>query len=1735
MRLERRLAWLAWVWIVVGGCGGPESPRSGSEQAARGAAQALASLPTPVLVKDIWPGNLASNPGVLTNVNGTLFFAADDGVNGVELWKSDGTDAGTVLVKDIRPGALGSDLRDFASVNGTLFFSANSSGFGPELWKSDGTAAGTVFIKSFSYVSSFTVVNGTTFFVGGDGTRGIELWKTDGTTAGTVLVRDIRSGSLASYPSELTAMNGVLYFRANDGTNGEELWRSDGTTAGTYLVRDLESDVNAGGPDNLLAVNGRLFFNARAPTLGYELWTSDGTSGGTVLFKDIVPGNLSGDPIKLTAFGNGFFFTTTNATGGYELWKSDGTAAGTARFGTFRVKGTYPATDLINVQGTLYFVSDEGTHYALWKSDGTLAGTVRMKDFEPSVIALGSLTASGSRLFFYTIGGTEPGPPLWVSDGTEAGTRPVRTLRIASPLADVGGKVFVSATDGGLDGFELWKSDGTDAGTVQVKNIRTTPGSSTPGALYGVNGTVYFTATEGVHGRELWKTDGTETGTVFIRDINTRDPTSYYESTPREFIAKDENTIFFNAVEDNLGRELWKTDGTAAGTTLVRNIASSSSSSSPERLTIVNGTLFFRATDSSTGYELWKSDGTTAGTVIVKDIWSGFSSSNATNLTEFNGTLLFSANNGSIEALWKSDGTSAGTVLLKDFSSVPSNFTRVGSTLFLSAAQSATGTELWKSDGTATGTVLVKDIRSGSTSSQPGNLTEVNGTLFFTADNGTQGRELWKSDGTATGTVLVKDIAPGATASSPTALVNFNGTLLFAANDGASGVELWRSDGTEAGTWRVRDIRPGATGSAVSRLVVADGVLYFVADDGATGSELWRSDGTEAGTMLVADLAPGAAASAPDLLTPVGATLYWVAEDGVHGRELWRLQAVADTTPPVVTCPAGSTAEATGASGATVTYPPATATDDQTTAPVLSYSHPSGGVFPLGVTTVTVTATDEAGNGATCNFTITVRDTTAPALTCPSDVTVDAQDTEGATVTYPPATASDAVSTPQVTYSQGSGTRFGVGTTVVTATAMDGANNTSTCAFNVIVRLPSPPTATCPADVTAEATSASGAVVSYPPATGTGPAPVSVSYSGASGTEFPLGTTSVTATVTDGLGRTASCSFAVLVRDTTPPAVSCPANVTVEATGAEGASVTYSSATASDAVTASPSLTYSHASGASFPLGSTTVTATAKDGAENSATCSFTVTVRDTTAPVLTCPANLTVEATSDQGANVSYPPASATDAVSSPEVTYSLLSGTTFGLGVTRVTVTATDGAANSATCEFLVTVRDNTAPVLTCPANLNVEATSAQGAAVSYPPASATDAVSSPEVTYSQLSGTTFGLGVTRVTVTAKDGAANSATCEFLVTVRDTTAPVLTCPADVVVEATSDQGAAVDFPSASATDAVTASLVPTYSHARGATFPLGVTNVTASVSDAAGNTGTCGFTVTVRDTSAPVLTCPADVTAEATSAQGSSVEFPPASARDTTSMMDVTYSHASGSTFALGATLVTATASDSAGNTASCTFTITVRDTTPPELGCPAPLIAEAQSSTGADVVFSSAAPRDAVTLAPTVSLSHAPGSRFPLGMTEVQVSAADEAGNSRTCSFTVTVRDTTSPTLTCPADVKVTTPSQEGTTVTYAPASASDAVSPVAPAYSQPSGTSFAAGTTPVTVTATDEAGNASSCTFQVVVEVSSPVVVEPPPESLGCSCGAGSSGPQSLGWGALLMLAWATARRRLGRED
>jgi ELWxxDGT repeat protein len=385
--------------------------------------------------------------------------------------------------------------------------------------------------------------------------------------------------------------------------------------------------------------------------------------------------------------------------------------------------------EITNVNGTVFFVASEvNAGRELFKSDGTTTGTVIVKNITPGIGNTNPvlLTSVGSTLFFVTNSG------LYKSDGTDAGTVIIPDIpnRGKGGLTNINGTLYFRLS-GTLASFvtTLVKTDGTSAGT---STIPFPSGVSNPGTFFNINNTIFFEAT-GSNGRELYKTDGTAAGTVLVTDIF---PGASSSNIDNLTVVND--LIYFTADNGNNGKELYVTDGTLAGTRLVSDIRPGTEGSNPDNLINVNGTLFFTAnSDRLGGRKLYKTDGTAAGTVVLRDgLGTDFGDD---KFVAINNTLFYESGFG----LFKSDGTVAGTsqVVLPTGVIFPNNITKVGNKLYFTAGNvttgTGTGTELYVTDGTTAGTRLVKDINPGLASSNPSELTDVNGILYFKANDGT--------------------------------------------------------------------------------------------------------------------------------------------------------------------------------------------------------------------------------------------------------------------------------------------------------------------------------------------------------------------------------------------------------------------------------------------------------------------------------------------------------------------------------------------------------------------------------------------------------------------------------------------------------------------------------------------------------------------------------------------------------------------------------------------------------------------------------------------------------------------------------------------------------------------------------------------------------------------------------------------------------------------------------------
>jgi len=711
------------------------------------------------LFADIYSGFRSSSPGDRIVYHDKMFFSADDGVDGRELWITDGTPAGTRLFKDLYPGAIGSSPGHFVIFNDTLYFSA-----GAGLWKSDGTEAGTVLVTQSVSPNDIVSAGSFLFIAATDG-----IWVSDGTASGTHVL-DGTAGVTTLLGQNVRFGNRIL-FPGRDSAHGTEPWISDGTAAGTHMVVDLDPRPQVGGvfTPYFTVIGNVAYFAAETPANGFELWKTDGTAAGTSLVSDIVPGTAGSSPSQIIAVGQQLYFvasdgTSTTAT---SLWTSDGTAAGTHRVGNAGpILSATPA--LVAVGSTIYFsASMPLTGFELWKSDGTDAGTVMVANIAADLAPASTpanFTAAGDWVYFDAWDGIATAPStgtpirsLFRSDGTSAGTVKLADSPL-TPYFTIGHSVLFSVP-GSLTGTQ-WISDGTPEGTkpatelvgrfspavpvIFVSAIGDTVLAYAGGGLWATrlpagspvvqigpggyrfapfgNRVMFFVSTQFVAPATtaLWITDGNAANTHMVYDLGTAQV--------------GENVVFGGYFYFIAGTQLWKSDGTYEGTAAVATLPNAAAG-----FVVAGKNLFFTVVG-----QLWVSDGTGPGThqLAIK---------NPGSLAAVGDKVVFNysdPDHGS--ELWVSDGTDAGTHLLSDIypgtnSGAPSQITAAAGLAYFEASDGFTvhGLELWSTDGTEGGTKMVADIEPGSTGSFPMNFGVAGSRLYFSASQSATGQEPW--------------------------------------------------------------------------------------------------------------------------------------------------------------------------------------------------------------------------------------------------------------------------------------------------------------------------------------------------------------------------------------------------------------------------------------------------------------------------------------------------------------------------------------------------------------------------------------------------------------------------------------------------------------------------------------------------------------------------------------------------------------------------------------------------------------------------------------------------------------------------------------------------------------------------------------------------------------------------------------------------------------------------------
>ncbi|HEY5825526.1 MAG TPA: ELWxxDGT repeat protein [Cyclobacteriaceae bacterium] len=810
------------------------------------------------------------NWDVFCNCANKMYFVVANEF-GSELWVNDGTPSGPHMVIDLNPGITngisGLQLKCYKDL---VYFSGNDGTSGYEPWVSNGTTEGTHLFKDIipgsdgSNPLSFNEFKGNLVFLTQENNSQI-LWQTSGMADDLTLLHSFPNSSVVF---DLVPSSSYIYLRLRDTNNNYRLDRTDGTEAGTTTLTAFPGFI-----DNVKVINDNVFLNNYTDTYKSQLWVINEAENTIVNLKEF-------DQIQsFYEFDGKLIFR-----GDFTTWISDGTVNGTNWISDYALGGGIEYNNFFYATGFDY---SRGS-IIFFKTDGTIGGTgflVDLKGNYSSMSLSNDIPILNGEFIFSSVTNELLGEEPTITDGTPTGTHVLKDI-FAGPTRSYprGWHLFNDrlyfVADDGIHGSEIWVTDGTEAGTSLVKDIVTGTDGSTVSRAFTVNDELYF----------FGRSDYNHTSMFRIDDHQQAQTVQELTDFPIIISQSNQQLLLY------LNNQFFQSRDPKTELTLVKDYTGQFTSASwqgAEAKELNNKVIFEMGTYSGTinlGDEFWVTDGTSAGTGVLKDINPGsLSGINRPTGAIVNNHFIFGGNDGvtSFE-LWTTDGTGGGTVLLKDInlsgSSDPGNEVALDDLVLFSADDGIHGNELWKTDGTPQGTVLVKDIRGNAEGSTPEQLVPLNDFILFTAYDDEHGWALWKTDGTEEGTVLVKDITPGHSAILKLNSLTVSGDLLFfSADDGVHGNELWVSDGTTEGTHLI-DLVNGTAGSYPAYFLDGEGVTFFM-----TYEQIWKTDGTAANTSKVANI------NAQQMVYHKG-WLYFISSTPAYGQELYKLPVRQDQT-----------------------------------------------------------------------------------------------------------------------------------------------------------------------------------------------------------------------------------------------------------------------------------------------------------------------------------------------------------------------------------------------------------------------------------------------------------------------------------------------------------------------------------------------------------------------------------------------------------------------------------------------------------------------------------------------------------------------------------------------------------------------------------------------------------------------------------------------------------------------
>ncbi len=747
-----------------------------------------------VLERDINQEAASSNPEYIAELNNQLYFRADDGINGEELYRYDISTGDVTLVADIRPYDAGGSPSAVISFDEKIYFVSRDEILNNDyLFIHDPLDNSTQRLmdnqgSDVEEPSNLFVFNGQLFF-SAEFAEGVELGRYDPVANSIIMVDDLNPDG-DSYPNFFNEVDGKLWFTAtNGGQTDSRLWSYDPVTEQVENILYNSPDGVYPSMSFLYHYDGKFFFRGHTQANGEELWRYDIATNTLLETPEIYLGPASSSPSGFKAFNGKLYFAARTVGEGREIRVYDPATETVSLVADILTEGNGNSNpgSIVELGDKIYFTATVNTNqerklFAYNEDDGLSEAGILDNNDDPNYLTIlfennatiylsGNQVENGTELYKFAPGGTvELAADI---NQTTVGSDPYS-------FTVYNGKLYFGA-DEINSGTEIWVYDPT-TGLVEI--LSDLPGSTLPNFLTPLDGKLYFTGNHPVEGYGLLFYDestGEINPTAYITPNNTGHITS---------LTVYNDLLYFSAIDEDFDRELFVYRPGDNSFERLTDL-NPNGGSSVEDLFVFENELYFRADDGQAGRELWKYSDLTGMASLVVDINPGADGSSLGWFEIYDNEIYFAAfGENTTKQVFSYNTTTQELTQRTDISGNldPRHLRVYRDRLFFSGRfSSSIGRELMSYDAATDETILVEDLSAGSSS--PAEMIVFDDKLYYSASTDTFGRELWQYNDTIMS--IVADIRPGVPSSEPTRFYLFNDKLYFTANDGIRGSELW--------------------------------------------------------------------------------------------------------------------------------------------------------------------------------------------------------------------------------------------------------------------------------------------------------------------------------------------------------------------------------------------------------------------------------------------------------------------------------------------------------------------------------------------------------------------------------------------------------------------------------------------------------------------------------------------------------------------------------------------------------------------------------------------------------------------------------------------------------------------------------------------------------------------------------------------------------------------------------